>query len=162
MFYQFDPIELGQQLLPLLLRKPRIFGLLGSMLQPILQITAQFDAFRDSAAERMKINGQVIYIEHALNSRYYLEHREIWLEDTPGVVNNFIDADGPDTMAVYADSDSSVTHLYAEGEGKPDGDYIVHVPDFLEYDLEAIRTIVEQNRPAGKQYVINIYQYGNE
>ena len=73
--------------MPLMLRKPRIFGLLGSMLQPILQITAQFDAFRDSAAERMKINGQVIYIEHALNSRYYLEHREIWIEDTPGVVN---------------------------------------------------------------------------
>lgn len=161
MFYQFDPIEQGRQLLPLLLRKPRIFGLLGAMLQPLLQLSEQFDAFRDSAAARMQINGQVIYIEHALNSRYYLEHREIWLEDTPGVVNNFIDEDGPDTMAIYDDTDSNVTYLYAEGEGKPDGDYIVHVPDFLEYDLETIRTIIEQNRPAGKQYVIQIYQYGN-
>lgn len=161
MFYQFDPIEQGRQLLPLLLRKPRIFGLLNAMLQPLRELTEQFDAFRASANERMKINGQVIYIEHALNSRYYLERGEIWIEDTPGVVNNFIDAYGPDTMAVYAETDSKVTHLYAEGEGKPDGDYIVHIPDFLEYDIETIRAILEQNRPAGKQYVINIYQYGN-
>lgn len=161
MFYQFDPVELGRQLLPLYFRKPRLFGFLCSMLQPVLQLTARFDAFRDYVSERMRINGQVIYIEHALNSRYYLKHREIWLEDTPGVVNNFIDEDGPDTMAVYDETDSNVTHLYAEGEGKPDGDYIVHVPDFLEDEMQNIRSIIEQNRPAGKQYVIQLYQYGN-
>lgn len=160
MYYQFDPIEMARQLLPLIYRKKRLFALLRSFLQPLREITDMFDNFRESSRQKLMINGQVIYIEHVLNSYYYFNNREIYIEDTPGVSSNFIDSDGRDTMHVYDKTDNDVTHIYAEGEGKPDGDYIVNIPDIVEYDIEHIKSVLEINRPAGKQYKINVYQYG--
>ncbi len=159
MYYQFDPIEMARQLLPLIYRRKRLFALLKSFLQPLRDVTDLFDSFRESSRQKLMINGQVIYIEHVLNSYYYFKNREIYIEDTPGVSSNFIDADGYDTMHVYDQTDNDVTYLYAEGEGKPDGDYIVNIPDIVEYDIEHIKSVLEINRPAGKQFKINVYQY---
>ena len=159
MYYQFDPIEMARQLLPLIYRRKRLFALLKSFLQPLRDVTDLFDSFRESSRQKLMINGQVIYIEHVLNSYYYFKNREIYIEDTTGVSSNFIDADGYDTMHVYDQTDNDVTYLYAEGEGKPDGDYIVNIPDIVEYDIEHIKSVLEINRPAGKQFKINVYQY---
>lgn len=159
MWYNVDIYKFGLQLLPPLLRKKSLFAFLCALLCPLRVLAELFKTFRSSSLSRLNVNGQVIYIEKALNDAFELKNGEIYLSDTDETVGGVLYGDASQTMAVHAGSEADVAYVMTDNEGKHDGDYIVNVPSFLETELESIKTIVEYNKPAGRRYVIKVYEY---
>ena len=161
MLYKLDIYKWGLFLLPPVLRKKRLFALLAVLLRPFHDLLQAFKEFRKNSLERLDINGQVAYIEKALNGRFLLEYREIYLTDTVDTISqgSLLYPQEEETMAVYGNGDSIVTYLKSTGEGKQEADFIVNVPSFLSQHVDEIKTIVEYNKPAGRSYEIKIYDY---
>ena len=62
-------------------------------------------------------------------------------------------------MAVYPGNSPDVLYVMSGDESLKKEDYIVNVPTYLQDRITEITTLVEYNKPAGKKYVINIYDY---
>lgn len=161
MFYNFDIYKWGLLLLPPVLRRKKLYALLTVLLKPLYDVLQRFNDFREDSIQRMNINGQVIYIEKALNDRFMLEYREIYITDAgdPMDASSVVYPDPEITMTVYGSGNASVTYLLGATEGKLGADFIVNVPSFLSDNIDDIREIVEFNKPAGRSYDINIYDY---
>lgn len=161
MWYNVDVYKLGLQLLPPLLRKRVLFAFLCALLSPFRMLAELFGTFRRSSLSRLNVNGQVIYIEKALNEAFELKDREIYLSDTDDLMGSgSVLYPKPEGSAmVFGSDESEILYIPEGGDGKADGDYIVNVPSFLEAELESIKTIVEYNKPAGRRYVIKVYEY---
>lgn len=161
MWYNVDVYKLGLQLLPLLLRKRVLFAFLCALLSPFHLLAELFKTFRSSSLKRLNVNGQVIYIEKALNETFDLKNGEIYLSDTDNLMGSgsMLYPQPEQSVVIFSGDESEILYIPSGGDGKANGDYIVNVPSFLETELESIKTIVEYNKPAGRSYVIKVYEY---
>ncbi len=79
-----------------MLRKKKVFALISVFQLSLIFIYSSFKKYRKQSIDKQNINGQVIYIEKALNDRFYLKNREIFITDI----------------------EDSVTYLHKRTEGK--------------------------------------------
>lgn len=161
MWYNVDIYKLGAYLIPPFLRKKRMYAFICAFLAPFYWICKMFKDYRKASLQKLNVNGQVIYIEKRLCDEFELEYRDIYITDSDSLKTNIADLypDASITMAVY--SKNSEDRLYIEsGETSAKSeDFIVNVPSFLSDKIEVIKTIVEYNKPAGRTYKINLYEY---
>lgn len=161
MWYNVDIYKLGVYLLPPFLRKKRLYAFLCVFLYPFYWLCKEFKDYRKTSLQKLNVNGQVAYIEKKLNDEFELENREIYITDSGALKPNLSDlySDASVTMTVYPDNSEDVLYLESGNESVKSEDYIVNVPSFLEDQIERIRTLVEYNKPAGRTYKINLYDY---
>jgi hypothetical protein len=156
------------QLLPPILRSRVLVALLRILIIPLAYVHRLFTEYRKKVADRLDITASVQDIERALNRRFFLRNRQIYIE---------------------SESDDRHPCLYFQAEGKPptflnprmtlwmDGEvpskpnFMVYVPSFLatsptpEEDrykgrhLAEIIRIIDTYKPAGRRYAITIYEY---
>lgn len=161
MWYNLDVYKLAAHLLPPGLRKKKMFAFISILLYPFYLLAQSFRSYYKAATSRLKTNGQVMYIERVLNETYSLEYNEIYITDSESQQVNqaILYKDGNLTMTLYTEADDDILYLASGYQSYKEEDYIVNVPSFLESELDNIRNIVEYNRPAGRKYKINIYEY---
>lgn len=163
MWYNIDIYRLGYLLLPPVLRNGRLYAFLKVLLHPFFVLVTLFKNYRKSTLTTINTNGQVIYIEKALNDAFLFDDKLIYITDTGNDTYSasLLYPTEEGTMRVYEEGNEEVTYITASNEGKLNGDYQVNVPEFLnnEKDLETIKTILDYNKPAGRAYVIKIYDY---
>lgn len=161
MWYNIDIYKLAHQLLAPTLRRKRLFAYLSVLIYPLYLLLQRFRSFRQECIENMQINGQVIYIEKILNNMYYFENKEIYIEDINENQSYLYErVTGQVGIWLYLRSERERTiHLKQRNEGNLDGNYIVNIPSFLSDNIEEIRRIVEKYKPAGRKYILNIYEY---
>lgn len=168
MWYDVDFNRWVVQLLPPILRSRVLVALLRILIIPLAYVHRLFTEYRKKVAERLDITASVQDIERALNRRFFLRNRQIYIE---------------------SESDDRHPCLYFQAEGKPptflnprmtlwmDGEvpskpnFTIFVPNFLVSSLNSeedrhkgrhlaeIIRIVELYKPAGRRYHINIYEY---
>ena len=161
MWYKIDIIKYGLLLLPPFLRKQRLFAFLNVLLLPFQELMSRLDNYRKECDDRLNINGQVIYIEKALNDYFLLSYKDIYiteksLDDIAPVIYLFNDAEP--AVYFFDDDSQNVTYL-TEGDVNTSMEFIVNVPSYLESQLDEIRNLVEFYKPAGRSYKLNIYPY---
>lgn len=156
MFYDIDIDKWGRQLLPPVLRRKRLQAFLRVLLLPLQQMKQSFSSYRDSAIGRVNVNGQVIYMEKALNDAFFLTEREISITDAAGDMSRLY-PEPEYTFIVHGDGAAS----YVKGEGDPryTADFTVNVPSFLSDVQDTVREVIEYNKPAGRSYEIKMYDY---
>lgn len=145
-------------LIPPVLRKNRLFSLVRALVSWFVLLQEEFEAYREDANTRMGLNGQVIYIEKALNDYFQLDPPLIYLSDIPSVLRMFYAPNEGNTAYVY-DSDSLKVVYLPNGSENAQLKFIVNVPSSLSGRIEEIKNIVDYNKPAGRTYTINIYEY---
>jgi len=160
MWWNLDILKFGLLLLPPALRKKRTFAFLCALLAALADLKGRFVEYRSRCDAKLQVNGQVIYIEKALNDRFFLENRDIYIterdvSDIPPIVWLFNGA-SPEVY-LYGEGDANVTWLGEGGQNNTMA-YIVNVPSYLEGNLNEIRDLVEFYKPAGRKYIINIYE----
>lgn len=160
MWWNLDILKFGLLLLPPALRKKRLFAFLSVLLSALTDLKERFVEYRRQCDARLQANGQVIYIEKALNDRFLLGSRDIRIterdvSDIPQIVYLFNGA-SPEVY-LYGGGDANVTYLGEGGQNRTMA-YIVNVPSYLEGNLNEIRDLVEFYKPAGRKYIINIYE----
>lgn len=168
MWYDVDFNRWVVQLLPPILRSRVLVALLRILIIPLAYVHRLFTEYRKKVADRLDITASVQDIERALNRRFFLRNRQIYIE---------------------SESDDRHPCLYFQAEGKPptflnprmtlwvDGEvpskpnFTIFVPNFLVSSLNSeedrhkgrhlaeIIRIVELYKPAGRRYHINIYEY---
>lgn len=161
MFYNFDIYKWGLLLLPPVLRRKRLYALLTVLLKPLYDVLQRFNDFREDSIQRMNINGQVIYIEKALNDRFMLEYHEIYITDATDALeaSSLLYPESDVTMKVYGAESDSASYIYGAYEVRTGINFIVNIPSFLSGYVDEIKTIIEYNKPAGRSYKINMYDY---
>lgn len=161
MWYNVDIYKLGAYLLPPFLRKKRMYAFLCVFLYPFYWLCKMFKDYRKASLQKLNVNGQVAYIEKMLNDEFELEHQEIYITDSESLRTNVADMyrDPSVTMTIYPENSEEKLYLESGDESVKSEDYIVNVPSFLADHLETIKTIVEYNKPAGRTYKINLYDY---
>ena len=161
MWYNVDIYKLGAYLLPPFLRKKRMYAFLCVFLYPFYWLCKMFKEYRKTSLRKLIVNGQVAYIEKMLNDEFEFENREIYITDSDALKPNVADMyrDPSVTMTIYPENSEEKLNLESGHESIKSEDYIVNVPSFLADKLEVIKTIVEYNKPAGRTYKINVYDY---
>ena len=161
MWYNVDIYKVAAYLLPPFLRKKKLFSFFCVLLYPFFVLVQTFKRFREYSIYKLNANGQVIYIEKYLNDYFSLEYRDIYITDSENNIANVSDlySDSSVTMAVYPGNSPDVLYVMSGDESLKKEDYIVNVPTYLQDRITEITTLVEYNKPAGKKYVINIYDY---
>lgn len=157
MFYDIDIYRWAWLLLPPVLRRTRIYALLCVLLLPLHRMLNAFRAYRESAIRRVNVNGQVIYIEKALNDAFSPEERGIYITDTPDDAA-LLYPEAEHTLVIHEAGAAETAYVKAEDDAKYTADYVVNVPFSLALRLEEIRAVVEYNKPAGRSYEIKTYQ----
>nr|DAS20561.1 MAG TPA: hypothetical protein [Caudoviricetes sp.] len=157
--YDFDIIKYAQYVLHPALRKKKIFALISVFLLPLIFIYNSFKKYRKQLIDK-NINGQVIYIEKALNDRFFLKKREIFITDIEDSVTYLHKrTEGQIPVYIYKRSEKGKTVFKYRDEGSYEGNFIVHIPSFLkEYETD-IRNQVNYYKPAGRSFKIEIYDY---
>ncbi|WP_370788784.1 hypothetical protein [Bacteroides nordii] len=160
MWYDFDIIKYAQYVLPPVLRKKKVFALISVFQLSLIFIYSSFKKYRKQSIDKQNINGQVIYIEKALNDRFYLKNREIFITDIEDSVTYLHKrTEGQIPIYIYKRSEKGKTVLKYRDEGSYEGNFIVHIPSFLkEYETD-IRNQVNYYKPAGRSFKIEIYDY---
>ena len=161
MWYNVDIYKLGAYLIPPFLRKKRMYAFLCVFLYPFYWLCKMFKDYRKSSLQKLNVNGQVAYIEKRLCDEFELEYRDIYITDSDALKPNVADMyrNPSVTMVIYPESSEEKLYLESGDESIKSEDYIVNVPSFLADHLETIKTIVEYNKPAGRTYKINLYDY---
>ena len=149
MWYNFDIIKYAQYVLRPSLRKRKIFAIISIFLLPLIFIYTLFKSYRKQAINKLNINGQVIYIEKVLNDRFFLKNREIYITDIAG-----------EESYLYKRGEGvGKKHIRQRGEGNYSGNYVVNIPSFLSAYEGEIKNLIDYYKPAGRTYVLKIYEY---
>lgn len=160
MWGNFDIYKFAALLLPPLLRRKKLYALLAALICYLNVIYTSFKSYVDFIITTLQTNGQVMYMEKALNDRFYFNNREIYIteEFSADVYMSLKKDDKP--LYLYNKNDDTPVYLKNITEEVFTGEFIVNVPDFLkDYDND-INNIVVRYKPAGKMYKIIYYSYG--
>jgi len=133
-----SPIDferLAVQLLPALLRKPRLTGWLQALLYPLRQLYAGFLVYADRARAELAYNSQIIVFEQALNDQFDPGGRRIVIQNSdtelqPLYLNYKIEGQS-DKYLRYAVEGPPWTYLYQQAEFANQTDFTVRVPVVL-------------------------------
>lgn len=158
MFYKIDIFKYAFLLLPPPLRKKKMFAFLKVLTLPISYLHDELMKYRDLCESRMSVNGQVIYIEKTLNDYFLLQNKDIYISDITELYRPvYLRNESP---SHYFQNEGSQKHTFLHN-GSSNGllKFIVNVPSYLDNRIEDIKNIVEYNKPAGRVYTINIYDY---
>lgn len=164
MWYRIDFVKLVFQLLPPVFRRKVLFAWLSVIVLPFRDIYNQFTVYRQVVTKRLDMSGNVQYLERVLNGEFYLNGGEIYLTDLDdGVLCLYRKVENQSPLYVHAKVEVQAGKVYVRqnGEGSYVGDFTVNVPSFLDTPgyLSRIGMLLEYYKPAGKKYIIKIYQY---
>ena len=161
MWYDFDIIKYAQYVLRPSLRKRKIFAIISVFLLPLIFIYTLYKSYRKQAIDKLNINGQVIYIEKVLNDRFFLKNREIYITDIAGK-EFYLYHRREEQIPSYLHKRSEgaeIKYIQQRGEGNYSVHYMVNIPSFLSAYEGEIKNLIDYYKPAGRSYVLKIYEY---
>lgn len=168
MWYDVDFTRWAVQLLPPILRSRVLVALLRIIIIPLAYLHRLFTDYRKKVAERLDITASVQDIERALNRRFFLRNRQIYIESEPDDRHPYLYFRSENMPPVFVNPRLT---LWMDGEVPDRPNFTVHVPNFLTTSLNAkedrykgrhlaeIIRIIDMYKPAGRRYAITIYEY---
>lgn len=90
MWHSPNWMNLVQRVIPRWWRRVRMMAWLRVLIWPVMQLHAAFKAYRLSTLYDMRITGQVIYLERALNDRFDNVARRIYIETQADLTQDYI------------------------------------------------------------------------
>ncbi len=134
---------------------------LRSLMAPLQSLNSTFVDYVADVRYRLRLTGQVIYLEHYLNDLYDNVERRIYITDGDAILPVFIynKADGQEPIDIYNKSEMQAP-LYLTNKSEFDGnvDFIINIP----YDtattpilLDKIKASTNIYKPAARRYRID-------
>ena len=170
MWYKIDFTELARQLLPPVLRSGVLMALLKVLVSPIKYLFAQFDSYRTAVEQRLERTANVQYLQKVLLDAFFLKENEIYIESGEEQPRTVLYQESEGQAPAYVGG--TATFVLRQPDEVPVHDtFVIYVPSFLctsitpaedQYGGANLRTIVNllnQYKPAGRTYRIEIYDY---
>ena len=159
MWYDIDYVKFVINLLPPVLRRPRLLSLFKVLAVPFREQIEDNKTFYNMRLNKLNVNGRVIYMERELNALFYTD--KIYITDNPErpYVNVYLDTDEPLYLTDAVEEDS--VYLYDDVQTES-ADFIVNVPQSLAGDIIELKNYVNYYKPAGKAFTIRIFNDNTE
>lgn len=150
--FEIDLKRIAIVLIPIMIRKPRLMALVLALTAPLRNLQASFNVRRIQNLYRLNHNGQVCYLEGALNDAFDPDQRRIYIAEGDSFSQQYI----------YTEAEQNTRYLgtiYLRGDGDYEGgsrDFIVVVPDDFNESLYGfqIRAMINFYKLASKRYEI--------
>ncbi|MFL0104985.1 hypothetical protein [Tenacibaculum maritimum] len=151
--YKIDYTKLIDWLLPTFKRTAKIKAYLKALLAPIVNLYTDFINFRKDIIYKIKHNGQVVYLQKALNDRFDSVQRRIYITD--GIIN--------EPTYIYTHEEDKPVYLgtkyiYTREELKfKDVDFVVILPSSMLLSKEEtirMKSLINYYKLASKTYKI--------
>lgn len=160
MFYLFDVDKWIIHLLPPALRKASIYAFLRSMLYPVKQLQAAFQAYKTGVDEQLTYNAFNNYLERFLNDLFFFEYKAIYITDEeidPPALSFSSESASPVYMS-FQEEDPD-TPLTLSSMLQSSGAFVVHVPAALSVaDVATVTNWVNYYKMAGTEFRVEIYE----
>lgn len=132
---------------------------MSAILSGVAYVYELFIKFKDSTAYKLTITPQVCYLEKALNDRYDIADRRIFITD--GISYDplplYLKVENK-PVVLYTKEEDKVAVLFTKSEtGLFSVDFIVNVPAAVAFAEAEMRAIVDVYKLAGKIYSIQIF-----
>lgn len=157
--YQFDWHRLTRELLPVVLRKPRLVAVVEACVSALIAVRARFTNFKLEAEYDLTITPQVCYLERMLNDKFDYSQRRI----------KIVDGVNHDPVLLSLDEEAKPVLLAtSEVEGLPvllplqsevaqfSSDFVVEVPSDVRFDEKRMSALLYKYKLASKVFTIKI------
>jgi len=153
MWYNLDVNKLGVLLTPPFLRGSILLGFIEAIVEPLKDVHYNFVQNRDRNIYLLEHNGQVCYMEAALNDSFDRSQRRIRIVDGNKYQRQYIY-----TRAENKPKYLGKIYLHERSDYSDTGiDFIVEVPRDLQYNDYEMKALIDLYRLASKRYKIQTY-----
>lgn len=155
--FRVDYNKLIKLLLPVMLRRPVLIALLETVVSPVDILYGRFLSNRDSNLYRLGITPQVCFLEKALNDRFDISARGIYIDDGMFFDELYLFTAGEAADEyIYTAKEAADIYIYTRSETADQGtDFIVNVPSTIRFDEYEMNALVEIYKLASKTFKIN-------
>ena len=131
---------------------------LKALVKPIITLYNKFIGKRSDNLYKLEHNGQVCYLEAALNDAFDIALRRIYISDAGGDVVKLIHRDTDETILIVGDDTQGAFIVHNDSAYFGGSyDFIVNIPyQFSEADMYRLRALVDYYKLAGKRYDVVI------
>lgn len=156
MWYNVDILKFALKVLPPVLRRNVLFALMKVLLVPLIELQTAFIQYVRQCNNNIRVNGQVIYIVKAIKDYFLLDNDDVYITELEaGTRIVYFRTKQPYVyIANTADDPLYIPNTSFNAQMR----FIVNIPEYLGDRIEEVRSIVEFNKPAGRQYIINVYE----
>ncbi len=143
-------------LFPMFLQGEIMLAYINALIAPVKRLKNEFNSFCDENIYKIEHTSQVCYLQAAINDRYDEGLRRIKVVDgatqQPLYIFQVIEQK---PVYIYLESENNPVYLYQESEYYGSGeDFIVEVPNFIDYDINEFRALVLYYRLPSKSFKI--------
>lgn len=157
-YFRIDFGALVEQLLPTMLRASITIAFVRAMISPITALYALFMRNREANLYHLSITPQVFSIEKALNDRFDISQRRIYLSKGLYYDESYLfkENEALDEY-LYLDSEHKDSYLYTGDEtGAGSVDFFVNVPADLLFDENEMSAYIGVYRPTRTFKIVKI------
>ncbi len=141
-------------LIPKVLRTAFNVAWLKALVVPVVSLYNQLLTYKTDVLYKLSHNGQLCYLEGALNDTFDTALRRVYISDAGGDVITLIHRDS-DGDPLLLDDDVTGAFIIHNDSAYFGGsyDFIVNIPyQFSEADIYRLRALVDYYKLAGKRY----------
>lgn len=160
-FFDIDYSVLRVQLLPVRLRTTLIKAWVKCLVRPVETLYDKFMVSRAADLYRLSHNGQVCYLEAALNDMFDDLERRIFITDGPYIDPLYIYQVPEEKPLIIGIDDEIGSESYAPRwlfttpeTTEYTWAFFVNVPDGLSFDPDKMRALIDRDKLVGKTYNI--------
>lgn len=156
MWYNVDILKFALKVLPPVLRRNVLFAFMKVLLAPLIELQTAFVQYVRQCNDNIRVNGQVIYIVKAIKDYFLLDNDDVYITELDaGTRTVYFRTKQPYVyISNTADDPLYITNTSFNAQMR----FVVNIPEYLSDRIEEVRSIVEFNKPAGRQYIINVYE----
>lgn len=155
--YQFDWKRLAFELLPVVLRKPRLMAVVEACVSALIAVRARFMNFKLDVEYDLTITPQVCYLESMLNDHFDYSERRIRIVDgiSYDAVLLSLDEEAKPVMLPVDSTEGQPALLPLESEvAQFSSDFVIKVPEGIVFDEKRMSALVGKYKLASKVFTI--------
>lgn len=156
MWYNVDILKFALKVLPPVLRRNVLFAFMKVLLAPLIELQTAFIQYVRQCNDNIRVNGQVIYIVKAIKDYFLLDNDDVYITELD-VSKKLLYFRNSESYVYISNDINNPTYIY-NTTYNAQMRFIVNIPEYLSDRIEEVRSIVEFNKPAGRQFIINVYE----
>ncbi|AWG24831.1 hypothetical protein [Flavobacterium kingsejongi] len=159
MWYNININDLVILQLPTFFRKPIMLAYIQQLVKPIDSLLYRWQLFREDNLYKLEHTGQICYLRKALNDRFDIVQRRIYIGDGNRYEITYIYPEAEYGVTILQpESEPGTIYLRTEAETADTGlDFIVYVPqEIYNTQIYALHALIQFYKAGGKRYNIFI------
>lgn len=156
--YNVDWNKLVTWLIPYPLRQPKLLAFVDALKQSVADVYTRYLAYKTYTVYWLGINSQVCFMQKALNDKYDIAERRIYITDGVNiepVLLSLKSENKPQKFSLKTEAQPIRLPLKSEVAAFA-SDFIVNVPAAVAFSADEMSAVIDSIKTPSKTYIIKI------